>query len=280
MRCRASRFLALVLVFAFILPVPARAAENDLYQTKAVVSGTGEARRALGFSQCLSDVLVKVSGDPRLRDDPRVADMAKQAGAYIASFSYRDRLSGIPIHDEQGSYDRPHDLTCDFDREKIDAALKTVGREPWIGERPRIVVFLGIRNRKGAEELLAADSSGASDADMRFSLAAAAEKLGLTMELPTQAEMTKAALTTTRFLKVDIAKLNQSAKADGGTALTGSMVWSDEALGWVVDWQLSAEAKTYQWQVRGVGFDDAFRNGMAGAVQILSGHGQPATSQQ
>lgn len=280
MRCRASRFLALVLVFAFILPVPARAAENDLYQTKAVVSGTGEARRALGFSQCLNDILVKVSGDPRLRDDPRVADMAKQAGAYIASFSYRDRLSGIPIHDEQGSYDRPHDLTCDFDREKIDAALKTLGRDPWIGERPRIVVFLGIRNRKGAEELLAADSSGASDADMRFSLAAAAEKLGLTMELPTRAEMTKAALTSSTLPTADIMKLDQAAKTDGGTALTGSMVWSDEALGWVVDWRLSAEAKTYQWQVRGVGFDDAFRNGMAGAVQILSGHGQPATSQQ
>ncbi|WP_312857915.1 DUF2066 domain-containing protein [Mesorhizobium zhangyense] len=269
-----------MLVLAFALPVPARAAENDLYQTKAVVSGTGEARRALGFSQCLSDVLVKVSGDPRLRDDPRVAELAKQAGAFISSFSYRDRLSGIPIHDEQGSYDRPHDLTSEFDREKIDAVLKTLGREPWIGERPRIVVFLSVRNRKGAEAILAADSRGASDADMRFSLAAAAEKLGLTMELPTQAEMMKAALTTTTFLKADIAKLNQSAKADGGMALAGSMVWSDGALGWVVDWRLAAEAKTYQWQVRGVGFDDAFRDGMAGAAQILSGHGQPPTSRR
>ncbi len=278
MRYRTSRFLALVLVFALILPVTTQATESDLYQTKAVVSGTGEARRALGFSECLSDVLVKVSGDPRLYDAPRVAEMAKQAGAYISGFSYRDRLSGVPIHDEQGSYDRPHDLTCDFDREKIDAALNILGREPWTGERPRIVVLLSIRDRNDAEELLVADSSGASDADMRFSLASAAEKLGLTMKLPTEAEMTKAALTATTLPKVDIAKLDQSARADGGTALAGSMVWSDEALGWVVDWRLAAKAKTYQWQMRGVGFDDAFRNGMAGAMQILSGHGQPATS--
>jgi hypothetical protein len=31
----------------------------------------------------------------------------------------------------------------------------------------------------------------------------------------------------------------------------------------------------YRWQIRGVSFDEAFRNAMAGAAQILSGHGLP-----
>jgi hypothetical protein len=38
---------------------------------------------------------------------------------------------------------------------------------------------------------------------------------------------------------------------------------------------MRSDAKNYRWQIRGVGFDDAFRNGMRGAVQVLSGHGQP-----
>lgn len=53
------------------------------------------------------------------------------------------------------------------------------------------------------------------------------------------------------------------------------MAWRDEALGWVADWRLLANGKDYRWQVRGVSFDDAFRNAMLGTAQILSGNGQP-----
>ena len=53
------------------------------------------------------------------------------------------------------------------------------------------------------------------------------------------------------------------------------MVWNEQALGWVADWRLGSRDESYGWQVRGVGFDDAFRNAMAGAAQILSGNGRP-----
>ena len=61
----------------------------------------------------------------------------------------------------------------------------------------------------------------------------------------------------------------------GDLALVGSMVWSEETLGWVADWHLVAPGRAYRWQIRGVGFDEAFRNAIAGAAQVLSGHGQP-----
>ena len=32
---------------------------------------------------------------------------------------------------------------------------------------------------------------------------------------------------------------------------------------------------TYQWRISGVSFDGGYRNGVAGAAQVLSGHGQP-----
>ncbi len=35
------------------------------------------------------------------------------------------------------------------------------------------------------------------------------------------------------------------------------------------------EGKSYDWQVRGVSFDEAFRVAMRGAAQVLSGNGQP-----
>ena len=85
------------------------AADNndDLYRTETIVTGQGEENRGLGFAACLEQVVVKVSGDPRLLGDPGVAALAGQATTFVADFGYRDRMAGIPVHDEQGSRDRP-----------------------------------------------------------------------------------------------------------------------------------------------------------------------------
>ena len=47
--------------------------------------------------------------------------------------------------------------------------------------------------------------------------------------------------------------------AGGDLALAGSLVWSDEAMGWVADWRLAASGGDHRWGERGVGFDEAFR---------------------
>ena len=84
-------------------------------------------QRPWGFAQCLREVLVKVSGDPRLKDDPRTAELAAHADQLITSFDYVDMMAGIPKKDDQGSYDRPHRLTVHFDPGKIDSTLAELG---------------------------------------------------------------------------------------------------------------------------------------------------------
>ena len=39
--------------------------------------------------------------------------------------------------------------------------------------------------------------------------------------------------------------------------------------------RLAFAGQNYAWRVRGVSFDDAFRNASRGAAQVLSGNGQP-----
>ena len=79
------------------------AADAALYSAYAIVTGTDMRQRPWGFAQCLEEVLVKVAGDPRLRDDPRVASLADRADRYVASFDYVDLMAGIPKKDDQGS---------------------------------------------------------------------------------------------------------------------------------------------------------------------------------
>ena len=67
-----------------------------------------------------------------------------------------------------------------------------------------------------------------------------------------------------------------AAKMTGGdAALSGTLVWTESALGWSASWHMAVEEKDYRWGVSGVSFDDAFRNAIDGALEILSGHGAP-----
>ena len=46
-------------------------------------------------------------------------------------------------------------------------------------------------------------------------------------------------------------------------------------LGWTADWRLSGGKAVHDWKIAGVNFDDAFRNALRGAAQILSGNSEP-----
>ena len=125
-RRQALTLLLVMLSVAFVAAATrsGRAQDaNELYQATAIVTGFDTRSRPAGFAHCLREVLVKVSGEPRLHDDPRTADLAGHADALVASFSYVDQLAGIPYHDEQGTYDRPYNLTVHFDPARIDKAL-------------------------------------------------------------------------------------------------------------------------------------------------------------
>src|SRR6516162_8317513 len=74
-----------------------------MYEADAIVTGTDMRQRPWGFAQTLRDVLVRSSGDPRLKDDPRTAELAVHADRFVACFNYVDMMAGVPLHDDQGT---------------------------------------------------------------------------------------------------------------------------------------------------------------------------------
>jgi hypothetical protein len=265
-------FGAAVLLAATAGGVAAAEAVVDLYTGQATVTGTVEANRPGGFASSLEDVLVKVSGDARLIGDPRVAALEGEAATMVASFSYHDRMEGIPHHDEQGSRDRPYDLIVSFDPAKVDAALAALGRKPWADPRPRVAVFLSVRTAAAAW-LLAAD--GSSGLGQRQALAAASKRRGVPVAVPDEAALAAAGLTVDAVPEAEPARLAPAVERLGGdVALQGRMVWDEAAIAWTSDWRLDALGRPWRWQTRTASFDDAFRSALARAAQILSGQGQ------
>ena len=126
-RVIAGIFLAALLTWC---AVAMAAAGTDLYRTKVTVTGQGEANRMTGFAAGLEDVLIKASGAQNLSGDRLLAAYKAKAKDYVRSFSYRDQFFGKPIRDEQGTRDRPFDLTVEFEEGKIDDILKALGLNP------------------------------------------------------------------------------------------------------------------------------------------------------
>jgi hypothetical protein len=241
---------------------------GELYSASAFVTGQVEPGRSKGFARCLTEVLVKVSGDPGLADDPRLAEITGRAGSLVIDFTYRDLMAGIPVHDEQGTRDRPYELTVTFNSEKVDATLRALGREPWLTARPRVALFLGVR-QLATEFTLASDETRGPG--MREAIASAAAGVGIPVVLPDRAALNGAGFTAETSLAADPSSLTAAVKAAGGDmALVGTLTWNDAAMGWIADWRMDAGGREHRWQIRGVNFDDAFRSGMRGAVQILA----------
>jgi hypothetical protein len=248
---------------------------DSLYRAVFVVTGTGEANRRTGFAQCLGDVLVKLTGDQTILEDPRLPEFAGQAASFVESFGYRDRFEGMPLRDEQGSYDRPHNLTVAFDRARIDALADTLGRKPWLSQRPRVVAVVAVEN-VNASFMLASDGTIDRSADMRAALTAAAERVTLPLTLPARAALDRRGVTTKTLPDAASADASVLARDSGAdVALVGRMSFSEQAFGWIADWRVEHDGRMYAWSVRGVNFDEAFRNAMRGAAQVLSGHGTP-----
>jgi hypothetical protein len=245
---------------------------EDTYTARTIVTGKDERNRPLGFRLCFEDVLVKASGDYRILENKRAHALAVHAHRYITEFSYRDRLEDKPLGDEQGTYDRPHYLTCKFDPKKIDTALRKLHRKPWTGKRPKLVMVIDVDGLKKKGTLT---SDGPLDPDMRESLDAAAIRYGMTVVLPSED-----ALYQMRNLKKlgesEFVVENRLAAASGADiVVSGKLDFVEAELGWVARWSFMGGGTFANWTVKGVNYDGAFRNAIQGVMLALSGNGKP-----
>ncbi|UGY05023.1 DUF2066 domain-containing protein [Bradyrhizobium quebecense] len=265
-----------LLAVALIWCSGAMAADDNLYRAQTVVTGQGEPNRIIGFGACLEDVLIKVSGQPMLASDRRLAAYKSKAKEFVSSYDYHDQYAGKPHHDEQGTRDRPYDLTVAFDEDKIDGLLAKLGLKPWRSQRPTLGVLVEMLH--GPKDFIVTSEGTQSDLQ-RDALAAAAGKRGMRVVLPETAALTSANVTAAGLLKMPPTQLSSIVAPRGGEAiLVGQLVWDDKDLGWTTQWRMAWRGRDYTWRFRGVTFDEAFRRGIGGAAQVLSGNGDPGRS--
>jgi hypothetical protein len=221
-----------------------------LYDARTIISGSGEATRTDAIVASFRRVLVKVAANPDLLDDKRVEPFEALAPGMVEDFAYQDRMGDMPHHDEQGMRDRPFDFVAHFDPAKIDAVLVLLGETPYRGPRPKLDIRIGVDDR-GSRFPLTADAE--ADEQQRESLLAAADRLAVRVALPD----------STRI----------APPPAGATVLSGTLVWSEADFGWVGTWRLDWPGGMHAWSIRGVSFDEAFRDALGGSLRALARRG-------
>ncbi|MGE0152710.1 MAG: DUF2066 domain-containing protein [Reyranellaceae bacterium] len=247
------KLMSIAVVAASLLTGSARAVEiENLYGGQAIVAGMFEPERTRGLRQVLLDVLVKVSAEPKLIDDPRVQPLLDRAKDFMTSYEYEDRMKGTPVRDEQGTRDRPHDLRIKFDPAKIDAALAELGLKSWTSDRPILLAWITIEY-PGRKFILRKD--GQDGLGQKQALEAAAIRRG--MKILVGEDFTIYPPLST--------------KPDETYILKGTLRWQPDKVSWHTNWQLTNLQKERSWSVDSPSFDEAFRNGVGEAAATLAG---------
>jgi uncharacterized protein len=237
------------------------------YRADVIVTGTDMRQRPWGFARTLREVLVKTSGDPRLKDDPRTLALAEHADRFVACFDYVDLMADVPLHDDQGTSDRPHRLNVFFVPAEIDVILTRLGDKPWRGRRPFIVPVLLVHGRKPPPYVLSAEI--AAGAEQRGAFDNAANEFGMHARIPSDRELLSWNAKISRFPS------EPPPSSAGEAVVIGTLDWSETLPGWIGRWRMRWRGVEYAWGIKGVNYDAAFRNIVRGVMLVSSGAGLP-----
>lgn len=228
------------------------AAPDELYKAETIVTGTGESERMRGFRIGVGDVLVKLTGDVGIQGTDAASKVADHAADLVADFTYEDRMKGIPVHDEQGTRDRPHFLRIRFDPAKFDAALAQAGLKKWTGERPTLAVWVGISEPR-SNYVLGGEGNGYGQREV---LKEASKKRGIPILLPAE---NQSAVTYDTIAKGDLPALRQASKELGGNAILYGRLDFDGDVHWNTSWTVAGDGVNAEWTMKGVTFDAALK---------------------
>ena len=134
------RRLAAVLLFFLLGPWAAGGAASGLYSARVEVADQSEEARIAGFREALEQVLVKLSGQSRAEEDPRLAPLIDAAADWVAQYRYRapDAEPG------DGPATPAEYLLVEFAAEALDAELRRLGVARWPTARPSLLVWVDL----------------------------------------------------------------------------------------------------------------------------------------
>ncbi len=127
-----------LLLFSLLLPNAWAETVNNLYEAEVPVTGQSSEARANGIREAFAVVLVKVSGDRTLVNNPDLGSLLNRASGLIQQYRYK--LLPLAPAETEGP-DRL--LWARFDARAVNRLLRESGIPVWGETRPSMLLWLG-----------------------------------------------------------------------------------------------------------------------------------------
>ena len=148
----AAIFIAAPTVFALQV--------EGLYQYRILVTSDSDAERNRAFSEALSAVIVKVSGENRWLDHPDIKAALANPEGYVESISYSSEPGNRSLLDQLNNELFTVDaryIEVSFANSLINKLLADSGIPVWDSNRPSILVWMVLQNSLGERSMLTPD---------------------------------------------------------------------------------------------------------------------------
>lgn len=224
---RIGPWLAMLLLMA----VQAPQARQDLYEATVPVGDRGTEAREAAVRAALSEVLVRLSGDPEVAGKPAGKALLADPSRHLQQYQYEgDAAAG-------GLY-----LRAGFAAAPLEAALRQQGLALWGRERTPVLAWVAVDD--GQRRYLL----GAEDSDpLVAQLQAAARRQNLELVLPLLDLEDQSKVTFTRVNEGDLnALMAASERYQAQAVLVGGL--QAAAGSWRGRWALRHAGQDTQWQ--------------------------------
>jgi uncharacterized protein len=129
-----------VLFFILFLPKAGAETVSNLYEAEVPVSGQTSEARAQGIREAFAAVLVKVSGDRSLVNNPDLSGLLNRASSLIQQYRYKS----LPSRSGTAGAEYPDRLLwARFDARAVNRLLRESSIPVWGETRPSLLVWMG-----------------------------------------------------------------------------------------------------------------------------------------
>ncbi|MGE4616944.1 MAG: DUF2066 domain-containing protein [Gammaproteobacteria bacterium] len=218
----------------FSISSEARDVQN-LYRMTVPVSDRSDGERSRGASRALSQVLVKLTGNRRIRSTSRVAGLLKNASNLMVQYGYElEALSGSLM------------LAAEFDEVALAKELDALGVSVWAKERPDTIAWIVI-DELATRELLGGDEPGR----LGETMLTRAEVRGIPILLPVMdVEESKHLIYAGDWEGLAGTALALSWRYGTPSILIGYLRQSVPGF-WDVRWKIHVGDESFEWQAEG-----------------------------
>ena len=207
----------------------------NLYRVAVPVSDRSDGERSRGASRALGQVLVKLTGNRRIRTTSGVAGLLKNASSLMLQYGYElEALSGGLM------------LAAEFDEVALVKELDALGVSVWAKERPDTIAWLVI-DELTTRELLGGDEPGR----LGETMLTRAEVRGIPILLPIMdVEESQHLIYASDWEGLAGTALALSGRYGTPSILIGYLRQSVPGF-WDVRWKIQVGDESFEWQAEG-----------------------------